>query len=395
MTPRDFALDVVRRLHTAGFTSLWAGGCVRDELLGLTPADYDVATDARPEAVQSLFPRTVAVGAAFGVIDVIGPRYRNGHHAVQVATFRSDGTYSDGRRPDSVTFGNAEADAARRDFTVNGLFFDPLADRLIDYVGGQADLKAKILRAIGDPAERFREDKLRLLRAVRMATRFDLTVDPATQAAAAAMASEISVVSVERIADELRKLFAHPNRGRGVRLLGEFGLARELIPELTTWPVAALDRLPPGATFTTVLACIALPLGKAGTERLARRWKLSNEEVHDAAWLVANRDRLAVARKPSDLYPILAHPLGGPLIELANALGDEVGHAESVFRTTPMDTLSPPPLITGDDLRRAGHRPGPRFKLALDAVRAAQLDGDIATADEAMEMAAKEIEQSR
>src|SRR2546421_9642884 len=200
MTERDFAIEVVQRLRDAGYQALWAGGCVRDELLGLVPKDYDVATDARPEEVRRRFRRTLAVGMSFGVIEVLGPRTEAGPLVVQVATFRSDVSYSDGRHPDAVVFSSAREDALRRDFTINGMFFDPLDNQLIDYVGGQDDLRAKVLRAIGDPTARFAEDKLRLLRAVRFATRFELTVEPATETAIRAMAPAITVVSAERIA---------------------------------------------------------------------------------------------------------------------------------------------------------------------------------------------------
>ena len=203
MSEREFAIDVVRRLRESGYEALWAGGCVRDELLGLSPADYDVATSARPQQVSAVFRKTVEVGASFGVVEVIGPRRLDGSFPkVQVATFRSDGAYLDGRRPESVRFSSAEEDAQRRDFTINGMFFDPLDGRVIDHVGGQADLKAKVLRAIGDPRARFREDKLRLMRAVRMAARFDFPIEEQTAAAVREMAGEITVVSAERIADE-------------------------------------------------------------------------------------------------------------------------------------------------------------------------------------------------
>src|SRR5438034_1118492 len=178
MTEREFAIDVVKRLQAAGYQALWAGGCVRDELLGLVPKDFDVATDARPEEVRGLFRRTVAVGMSFGVIEVLGPWTEAGMLKVQVATFRSDVSYSDGRHPDAVVFASAREDALRRDFTINGMFFDPIAGELIDYVHGQEDLQNRVLRAIGDPATRFDEDKLRMLRAVRFATCFELKVDP-------------------------------------------------------------------------------------------------------------------------------------------------------------------------------------------------------------------------
>src|SRR5438874_6755264 len=191
MTDRAFATDVVRRLKEAGFEALWAGGCVRDQMLGREPDDYDVATSARPEQVQALFRRTVAVGVSFGVVEVLGPRTPDGPLKVQVATFRRDAAYSDGRHPDAVTFSTAREDAERRDFTINGMFFDPLEERVIDYVGGEADLKAGIVRAIGDPLQRLTEDKLRLLRAVRFAARFAFTLDPTTAAALKSMADEI------------------------------------------------------------------------------------------------------------------------------------------------------------------------------------------------------------
>ena len=231
MTEREFAISVVRRLQEAGHQALWAGGCVRDERLGLVPNDYDIATDARPEDVKRLFRRTVAVGISFGVVEVLGPRERP-ELRVQVATFRSDVSYSDGRRPDEVIFSSPKEDALRRDFTINGMFYDPLHDRLLDFVGGREDLDKRVLRAIGDPVVRFTEDKLRLLRAVRLATRFDLTIDAATAAAIRSMAPEITVVSAERIAQELRQLLEHAQRARGMNLLFELGLVHAILPEL-------------------------------------------------------------------------------------------------------------------------------------------------------------------
>src|SRR6516225_4737651 len=229
---RDFAIDVVRRLRDAGHEALWAGGCVRDELLRLVPKDYDVATSAHPDVVRRLFRRTIAVGMSFGVIEVLGPRTETGPLHVQVATFRSDVSYSDGRHPDAVVFSSARDDALRRDFTINGMFYDPLGSQLIDYVGGQGDLQAKVLRAIGDAATRIAEDKLRMLRAVRIAARFELTIDPATFDAIRTMADQITVVSAERIADELRKLLVDKHRARGMQMLMDSGLAAAVLPEL-------------------------------------------------------------------------------------------------------------------------------------------------------------------
>ncbi|HEX4613569.1 MAG TPA: CCA tRNA nucleotidyltransferase [Urbifossiella sp.] len=440
MTEREFAVDCVRTLQRAGFRALWAGGCVRDELLGLEPNDYDVATDARPEQVQNLFRRSLAIGAAFGVIEVVGPRdpSRGGDHlTVEVATFRSDGTYSDGRRPDAVTFSSPEEDAARRDFTVNGMFFDPVAGDLHDYVGGRADLEANVLRAIGDPFARFAEDKLRVLRAARMATRFALEIDPATLAAARAMAPQITVVSAERIADELRKLLTHPNRGRGVRLLREIGLIDPVLPELvptftlpqgfpaaptgTLWDhlVRVVEVLGDCAGDTPVsfpLAFAALlhdmgkprvfgrtadrytfhgheHVGKGMAEKLADRLRLSNAEKARFAWLVEKHQYLAEAptMRLSRLKPVLVHPGIGELLALhradAVASGRGVEHVEfceRMLRDTPREELDPPPAVTGEDLIALGLKPGPEFKRLLDAVREAQLEGRVRTRADAL-----------
>lgn len=407
MTEREFAADVVARLQAAGHRALWAGGCVRDELLGLTPADYDVATDATPDRVTALFRRCLLLGASFGVVEVLGPRGPDGEWLkVQVATFRSDGTYTDGRRPDSVTFSSPEEDARRRDFTVNGMFFDPVTREVIDHVGGRADLEAKVLRAIGDPAERFAEDKLRILRAARMAARFGLAVDPATLAAAERMAGGIRAVSPERVGEELRKTLAHPSRGRGLRLVREVGLVGPLLPELlpafdrphppagTGWDhlVAVLEALPGPASFPLAFAGVLHELGAKPAGEVGRRLRLSNAELDRAVWLVGTNDCLrdAPAMRPSRLYPVLVHPGVGDLLALhradAAAAGAGVGHVEfceRLLREKRPDELNPPPLLTGDDLRAMGLTPGPAFKRLLDAVRTAQLDGDVRTRDEA------------
>jgi poly(A) polymerase len=442
MTEREFAVDVVRTLQGAGFRALWAGGCVRDELLGLDPNDYDVATDARPEQVMKLFRRSIAVGAAFGVIEVIGPRGPHRQHlTVEVATFRSDGQYLDGRRPESVTFSSPEEDAKRRDFTINGMFFDPVAVVLHDFVGGRQDLEAKVLRAIGDPAARFREDKLRVLRAVRIAARFGLDIDPATLNAAKAIAPEITVVSAERIAEELRKLLTHPNRARGVRLLREFGLVEPVLPELM--PTLSIPQGPPAAptgtlwdhlvrvvellegptwphpdpvsfplAFAALVHDIGKPrvfgrtadrytfhghehVGKEMVERIADRLRLSNVEKVRLAWLVERHQYLADAptMRASRLNPILVHPGIGELLALhrADALGsghslEHVEFCEKVLRETPQEVLNPPPVLTGDDLIEMGLAPGRDFKRILEAVREAQLEGRVRTPDEARRM---------
>ena len=430
MTEREFATDVVRRLREAGFEACWAGGCVRDQVLGRVPADYDVATDARPEQVQRIFRRTVAVGLSFGVVEILGPRPLK----IQVATFRSDGTYSDGRRPDSITFCSAEEDAKRRDFTINGMFYDPLEDRLIDYVGGQADLGAKMLRAIGNPVHRFAEDKLRMLRGVRMATRFDLAVDVATADAIRMMAGEIIVVSAERIADELRKLLVHPRRSRGLRLMDELHLISPILPELEEMKGLAqgLPSAPTGDLWEHVLKVMDLletpsfPLafgallhdigkrrtlgrtaekytfhghehvGKKMAAEICLRLKLANVEKTRIEWLVEKHQYLCDApiMRESRLKTILIHPGIGELLALHRtdsiASGKSIAHVEfceKYLRETPPEVLNPIPLITGDDLTALGIEPGPLYKKLLDAVREAQLESTIRTKDVALEMA--------
>ena len=447
LTERDFAVEVVRRLRAAGHEALWAGGCVRDELLGQMPKDYDVATSARPEEVHRLFRRTIAVGAAFGVIEVIGPRTDAGRLTVEVATFRSDGAYSDGRRPDAVVYSTAREDALRRDFTVNGMFFDPLERRLIDYVGGQDDLRARVLRAIGDPTQRFTEDKLRMLRAVRVATRFDLAIDPATAAAVRAMAPEIIVVSAERVAEELRKLLVDPQRARGMRLFMDLGLADVLMPELVPmkglpqglprpdapalpplglpgeadgdlWDhvLRVLDLLGPVPSFALALAALLHDVGKPRTvgrtperytfynhehvgRRLAAeiclRLKLSNDERERVEWLVEKHQFLCEPRqmRTSKLKTILAQPGIRELLALhrADAMAwgrstEHVKYCEKMLKEWPEAELNPPPILTGHDLTRLGLEPGPVFKRLLDAVREAQLEGTVTSAKDALDL---------
>ncbi len=391
MTEREFAIDVVTKLQAVGFVALFAGGCVRDELLGITPADHDIATSATPDDVKKLFRRTHSFGASFGVVEVLGPRDAAGEWLkVQVATFRSDGTYTDGRRPDAVTFSSPEEDAARRDFTLNGLFLDPLTNRVLDFVNGRADLEAKVLRAIGDPVLRFTEDKLRILRAVRMAARFELRVDPATQAAATAMAGDIKAVSAERIAEELRKILTNRHRVRGLELLNEFGLFPHVLPEVTDIPgrirvVAALHPAP-DITFPLVFAVLLGGVSAKGAGNVCRRLRLSNDELERVVWLVAHRESLRAAptMKNSGLFSVLIHPGIGDLLALheaeAVAAGDDLTAVEfcaELLRTRTPEQLNPKPLLTGDDLQTLGLSPGPRFKKLLDAVRTAQLDGEI------------------
>jgi tRNA nucleotidyltransferase/poly(A) polymerase len=398
---RDFALEVVRKLRDAGYEALWAGGCVRDLLLDRTPKDYDVATNARPEETRGLFGhrRTLAIGAAFGVITVRG---RRGAGQVEVATFRSDDQYDDGRHPNSVHFCNAREDALRRDFTVNGLFYDPVGQEVVDYVGGREDLGRKVIRAIGDPVQRFTEDKLRLLRAVRFATVLDFVIDPATLEAVGRMAGQIRIVSPERITAELQRILTDPFRSRGVELLLETGLAGQILPEMALsepssrkHALAVLDRIGQ-ATFARSLAVLVHGQVEPGKAlEIAKRWRMSNRDADRVLWLLANYNALTGARsKPwSALQRIfIAEGMEDLLAihqaEAQTAGGDpqEVAWCRAQLGRPPAE-LDPPPLATGDDLIRHGIRPGPAYRRLLEQLRDAQLDGQIGDRQQALALA--------
>ncbi|HPP51874.1 MAG TPA: CCA tRNA nucleotidyltransferase [Thermoguttaceae bacterium] len=404
---RDFAFQVVRKLQDGGFIAFWAGGCVRDQLLGRTPKDYDVATNARPDQIRHLFRRhkTLAVGAAFGTITVVGPR---GAGQVEVTTFRQDAEYSDGRHPDRVWFTSAQEDAQRRDFTINGLFYDPVQQEYIDYVGGREDIQRGQIRAIGDPQQRFHEDKLRMLRAVRFAAELGFTVEPATFQAIAQMADQILQVSAERIAGEMQRLLTAPFRGEGVRLLAASGLACPLLPEILTphtnqprpeleRTLQLLERLQE-PSFALVLAALLAGLCTARQViAIGRRWRLSNQVMERAAWLVEHHEvlRQAAGQPWSKLQPILIHPGASELLALMEAksqLGWAAAEDIQFCRAKlalPPEVLNPPPLITGDDLNQLGIPQGPIYKKILDQVRADQLDGIIQSADQALQLASR------
>jgi poly(A) polymerase len=403
---RRFAADVVRRLRAAGFVAYWAGGCVRDQLLGRTPKDYDVATSATPEQIRLLFGRrrTLAIGAAFGVISVIGPKLAG---LIEVATFRRDAAYSDGRHPDSVTFSSAEEDASRRDFTINGLFYDPVEGRVIDFVGGQQDLAERRVRAIGGARDRFDEDKLRMLRAVRFTAALDFTLDDDARAAIAEMSPQLQVVSRERIAMEMQRMLTDSNRAAGVRLLLETGLAAEVLPEIVprddaerAWlddTMGLLARLPDDVGFPPALAAVLPPrIDAAAARRVCRRWRLSNKETDCVGWLVQNRAAIdGAATMPwSKLQPLLVAEGIGDLLALAEAASPSGSAAAAHCRrllAQPRETLDPTPLLTGDDLLANGIPSGPQYKMLLERIRAAQLDGEARTKSEALAMVRKWI----
>ncbi len=383
---RRFATEVVRRLRRAGFEAYWAGGCVRDQLLGRTPKDYDVATNATPPQIRRLFGhrRTLAIGAAFGVISVVGPK-RAGQ--VEVTTFRQDAAYSDGRHPDHVIFSSAEEDASRRDFTINGLFYDPIEQQVIDFVGGQEDLAGGLIRAIGQPRQRFAEDKLRMLRAVRFSATFDFPLEADTLAAIRQMAAEITVVSPERIAMEMRRMLVEPRRADAVRMMLDTGLAAALLCEIVPGDdterqrldhaLAVLERLPqPG--FPLALGALLHELvDPAGARRVCRRWRLSNKETDRVVWLAEHHAALGDARSMrwSVLQPILIAEGIEDLLDLneaaSSAGSDEVPYCRSLLEQ-PREQLDPPPLLTGDDLLAHGVPSGPRYRMLLKRVREAQ-----------------------
>ena len=399
---RAFAADVVRRLREAGHETYWAGGCVRDELLGRTPADYDVATVAKPDQVRAVFGRgrTLAVGASFGVITVLGPKNAG---QVEVATFRVDAPYTDGRHPAGVTFCSASEDAQRRDFTINGLFLDPVSGDVHDFVGGRADLADGIVRAIGVPAMRFGEDHLRMLRAIRFTAFFGFVLEAETRVALERMRHLVTAVSPERIAAELRGMLSRSGRGQAVELLLGTGLAGEVLPEVAP-PAVAETRWREAARIIEAFEEPDLPMAlatlseDAGDEVLAHmhaRLRLSNREAKKGEWLRAGAAALASGSDPagrrwSEMQRWVAHEDAPALADMlrsraACGLGDADRAAWFTRQVSrPRIEIDPPPLVTGDELLAAGVPPGKPVGAALAKVRALQLDGAIATKAEAI-----------
>ena len=395
---REFALEIAKKLRAAGFESLWAGGCVRDQLLGVTPKDYDVATNATPDQIRDLFGRrrTLAIGAAFGVVTVLGPRDAG---QIDVATFRSDAAYTDGRHPDSVQFTTAEHDAERRDFTINGLFFDPIAEQVVDYVDGQADLKRGIVRAIGDPRLRIGEDKLRMLRAVRFAATLRFEIDRTTLAAIQEMACEIKTVSAERIGMEIRRMLLDANRARALELLHETNLLHQVLPECTSFPgdpregwgtivLSRLERLH-NPTLSLALATLMLYVDGADVHAVGRRLRFPNKEIERADWLLKNLHSVATA--PAIPWPTLQRVLIHEGIEELIALHASTSLVEPdgvkfcrERLAWPAERLNSPPLVDGGDLIRHGLKPSPEFATLLEQIRDAQLNGLIQTREQAL-----------
>lgn len=404
---REFAVEVVRELRGRGFTAYWAGGCVRDQLLGRTPKDYDVATDATPMQIRDVLRRrrTLSMGAAFGVMTVLGPR---GAGQIEVATFRQDVGYSDGRHPDSVSFSTPEADAQRRDFTINGLFYDPLTAEVIDFVGGREDLARGVVRAIGDAHHRFAEDKLRMLRAVRFAALFGFALDAATGDAIRAMAEQVTVVSVERIAAEVELMLTRPQRRGAVELLKDVGLLAVILPEVDAhdarwpWTLGTLERLEDPSLGLALAALLGRYADRESVEAICRRWKLSNHDIKRASWLIEHRtaligataapwsrvQRTLIADGAAELVAL--HAVAAQLPSGVDPVEPRASDADLQFcrdcLALPAAELNPPPLLTGDDLIKHGVPRGKIYQSLLEQVRDAQLEGTIQSRAEALSL---------
>ncbi len=473
LTAKQHAAEIVRTLRQRGYQAYFAGGCVRDLLLGREPADYDVATDATPQQVMQIFPQTYGVGEQFGVVLVpfkpdttndtkehegdepartgsfegrVVPGAMGGsgtqrylflppslRKSVEVATFRSDLGYSDGRHPDEVRFTkDPREDVERRDFTINGMMLDPATNEILDFVGGQADLKAGIIRAIGEPKRRFAEDKLRMLRAVRFAARFDYQIDPATLAGIQKLAPNIHQVSCERVREELTKMLTEGRAQRAFQLLDATGLLAEVLPEIAAMKgveqppqfhpegdvfvhtLLLLKKLPAGCSKTLAWGALLHDVGKPPTFRVApdrirfdghvevgvkmaaeicRRLRFSNDETDQILALVENHMRFADVERmnQSTLKKFLRLPAFDEHLELhridclsSHGQLDAYDYARERLRSMPPDAIRPTPLITGQDLIEAGYEPGPRFKEVLSAVEDAQLEGRLASREAAM-----------
>jgi len=423
------AVRIVRELQNAGHEAYLAGGCVRDHLRRVEPKDYDIATSASPDEILKRFPRGDTIGAHFGVILV-----RRGGFSFEIATFREDGLYEDGRHPATVKFSTSEADAKRRDFTINGMFFDPVADRLIDYVGGEADLKAGIIRAIGIPENRFQEDYLRLLRAIRFATLLDFTIEPVTWSAVQAVAGKIGLISPERIREELDRIWLCVSRVRGFDLLVASGLMKQIIPEILElkgceqppqWHPEGdvfvhtrlmLSLLPPDAGLVLVLSVLLHDIGKPATftyhpdedrirfsghertgaemaEIILKRLRYSNAIIDAVVSGVAHHMMFKDVKKMrlSKLRRFMAREHFDDELELhrVDCLGSNgalenyefVREKQQEFESAP---LVPPRLVNGGDLIARGVSPGPEFGYILTEAQDLQLEGVLTSKEEAL-----------
>lgn len=385
LSPRQAVEKVLRTLHNADHQALLAGGCVRDMLLGHRPKDYDVATDATPEAITKLFPRTLTVGAQFGVVVVL-----LADRQIEVATFRSDADYHDGRRPSVVHFTNAREDALRRDFTINGMFYDLLNEEVIDYVSGQADLDRGIIRAIGNPEDRFAEDHLRMLRAIRFASRLDFQIEKKTFQAIKKHAPKITDISSERIAMELEHILADPHRSRGLELAMESGLLPQIFTNLTATQIQTgiktVGFLPTNCSFALVLATFLLSVSPTQAAKLCRQLKTSNDLRKQVVWLIEHSQKLlqAIPLTKGRLKQWLAQPLYESLIRLLHAHLQAqslpltpLRQLKKQFKDLGKEPISPRKILDGHDLIRLGATPGPTVGQLVEELYLAQLENHI------------------
>jgi poly(A) polymerase len=399
VTNKTAAISVIKELRRHGFESLLAGGCVRDMLLDRRASDYDVATNAHPEQTMKIFLRTLKVGAKFGVVIVLVRGVQ-----VEVATFRTETGYTDGRHPGTVKFSSAEEDAARRDFTINGMFFDPLNKEVLDYVGGREDLKKKTIRTIGKPQERFDEDYLRMLRAVRFSTQLGFKIESLTWSAICANAEKIQKISGERIAIELEGILAHPNRADGVSMLIESGLAEAIFSGIDSEQMklgqAIVRQLPKQVDFALALAAFFAVCETKLSIELCHVLKLSRNQYQHIKFLLSNRGRLLDEQMSlADLKKILSEPYFNDLYELQRAIQKAtIGGRKSLstllklrrrIRALGDVELRPKPLLNGHDLIRLGAVPGPGLGQLSQELYTAQLEGALQTAGQA-ELWAKE-----
>src|SRR5262245_16920910 len=387
----DAAIEIVNELRRHGHEAYFVGGCVRDMVMQIEPADYDIATSAHPEEIAQIFPRTEPIGAKFGVMLVI----QRGH-PFEVATFRSDEAYVDGRRPTGVVFTDARQDVLRRDFTINGLLYDPLTDEVIDYVNGRADIKAKIVRAIGDPHARFEEDKLRILRAIRFGARLGYSIEPSTWEAVCAMSGKIHQVSSERIREELTRILTEGQAAHGMRMLHESGLRLEILPE-----VAWIDHLERSLEFVTrgspedfAMGVLLHHTSVKNVEQIVERLKFSRAEMHHIQALVENLPRFSEVHQMSvsSLKRFFRLDRFEDHLSLARIHALAAGEQPNDYEFAALkragwsdDEIWPEPLVTGNDLIAMGFAPGPSFKEILTRVEDEQLESRLTTRDAAME----------
>ena len=387
----DSALTIIRELRNRGHEAYLVGGCVRDMVMQIEPADYDIATSARPEEITKIFPRTESIGAQFGVVLVI-----HQGHPFEVATFRSDEAYIDGRRPTGVVFTDARQDVLRRDFTINGLLYDPLADKVIDYVDGQSDIQKKLVRAIGEPRARFEEDKLRILRAIRFGARLGYTIEPSTWEAVREMAPKIHQVSSERIREELTRILTEGQAARGVQMLEESGLRAQILPELK-WSDhihRSLGMLKRGSEADFALGVLLHETPAGAVQGIVERLKFSRAEMHHVVALVENLPAFYKVRQMSlrSLKRFFRLTRFEDHLELARihfaAGGEDLEDYRYALRKheewTDTD-IWPPPLITGEDLIAMGFVPGPKFKEILSRIEDEQLEGRLGDREKAIE----------